>query len=217
MLIYVSRIIKPVILCFLFSIIVFDTCYAQTNNDDLKYIDPHIGNVGQLLEPTRPTMHLPNQMIRMYPKRADYIDDQISSFPLNMVSHRLGEVFATKPDNSPVTTASWGRKMPYDHDLEVTRPWYYSTYLIDQDITVEFVPGKKTGIYRFSFPANSNSKSILFNVYNDGPAKWELTGGNEIKGMETYHGDIKIYVYGQFSAKGTPGVIEGGQVDLLSV
>jgi len=212
MLIYVSRIIKPVILCFLFSIIVFDTCYAQANNDDLKYIDPHIGNVGQLLEPTRPTMHLPNQMIRMYPKRADYIDDQISSFPLNMVSHRLGEVFATKPDNSPVTTASWGRKMPYDHDLEVTRPWYYSTYLIDQDITVEFVPGKKTGIYRFSFPANSNSKSILFNVYNDGPAKWELTGGNEIKGMETYHGDIRIYVYGQFSAKGTPGVIEGGQV-----
>jgi predicted alpha-1,2-mannosidase len=182
-------------------------CYAQDPGDNLKYIDPRIGNVGALLEPTRPTVNLPNQMIRVYPNRADYIDDQISSFPLNMVSHRLGEVFAIKPDNAPVTADSWSRKMPYDHDLEVTRPWYYSTYLIDKDITVEFTPGKKVGEYRFGFPAKSASKSILFNVYNDGPAKWNFSGGNEINGMETYHGDIKVYVYGVFNAKGTAGVL----------
>jgi predicted alpha-1,2-mannosidase len=176
----------------------------------LDYIDPRIGNVGQLLEPTRPTMHLPNQMIRMYPKRADYIDDQISSFPLNMVSHRLGEVFAIKPDDKPVTPDSWNKRMPYDNDLEVTRPWYYSTYLIDKDITVEFTPGKKVGIFKFAFPAKTAAKSILFNVYNDGDAKWNFTGSNELTGMETYHGDIKVYVYGQFNAKGTAGVIKDG-------
>ena len=97
--------------------------------------------------------------------------------------------------------------MPYDQDLEVTRPLYYSTYLIDKDITVEFTPGKKVGEYRFGFPAKSASKSILFNVYNDGPAKWNFSGGNEINGMETYHGDIKVYVYGDFNAKGTAGVL----------
>ncbi|MDB5151343.1 MAG: glycoside hydrolase family 92 protein, partial [Mucilaginibacter sp.] len=203
-----SRLLKPVFFCALTSITVANKCVAQTSTDgNLSYIDPRIGNVGQLLEPTRPTMHLPNQMIRMYPKRADYIDDQISSFPLNMVSHRLGEVFAIKPDNSLLTPASWDQKMPYDHDLEVTRPWYYSTYLIDKDITVEFAPGKKAGMYRFSFPAKSAAKSLLFNVYNDGWAKWSFTGGNEITGMETYHDDIKIYVYGQFNAEGTAGVI----------
>jgi predicted alpha-1,2-mannosidase len=205
-----SRLLKPVVLCALCSMAATGTSYAQNTDGNLVYIDPRIGNVGQLLEPTRPTMHLPNQMIRMYPKRADYIDDQISSFPLNMVSHRLGEVFAIKPDNKPLTMESWNQKMTYDHDLEVTRPWYYSTYLIDKGITVEFTPGKKVGEYRFTFPAKTAAKSMLFNVYNEGPATWNFTGGNELTGTEIYHDDIKIYVYGQFSAKGTAGVIKDG-------
>src|ERR1700743_2816601 len=153
MVIDICRLTRPVVLAALCGIMVTGACFAQTPGSNLQYIDPRIGNVGQLLEPTRPTTHLPNQMIRMYPKRADYIDDQISSFPLNMVSHRLGEVFAIKPDTKAVDAGSWNQKMPYDHDLEITRPWYYSTYLIDKDITVEFTPGKKVGEYRFSFPA----------------------------------------------------------------
>lgn len=207
------RLLKPVFLLALYSLTGITNTQAQTNPDgNLQYIDPRIGNVGQLLEPTRPTMHLPNQMIRMYPVRANYIDDQISSFPLNMVSHRLGEVFSIKPDSQPLTAASWNQRMPYDHDLEVTRPWYYSTYLIDKDITVEFVPGKKVGIFRFGFPANTAAKSVLFNVYNDGNASWKFTNGNEVTGMETYHGDIRIYVYGLFNAKGNAGVIKDGQL-----
>ncbi len=205
-----TRLIKPVILSALCGITAISAHAQQADTSNLQYIDPRIGNVGQLLEPTRPTMHLPNQMIRMYPKRADYIDDQISSFPLNMVSHRLGEVFAIKPDDKPVAPDSWKKKMPYDNDLEITRPWYYSTYLIDKDITVEFAPGKKVGDYKFSFPAKTAAKSILFSVYNDGDAKWNFTGGNELTGMETYHDDIKVYVYGQFNAKGTVGVNKDG-------
>ena len=69
--------------------------HAQDNSSNggtgnLKYIDPRIGNVGQLLQPTRPTVQLPNQVIRMYPERSDYLDDQISSFPLTIVSHKIG-------------------------------------------------------------------------------------------------------------------------------
>src|SRR5882757_5320469 len=103
----ITRLIRPVILSAFCGITAINACYAQADTSNLQYIDPRIGNVGQLLEPTRPTMHLPNQMIRMYPKRSSYIDDQISSFPLNMVSHRLGEVFSIKPDDKPVTPDSW--------------------------------------------------------------------------------------------------------------
>ncbi|MEO3403700.1 GH92 family glycosyl hydrolase [Mucilaginibacter sp. CAU 1740] len=204
------RLLKPLFLSTVISISSFCTAvYAQTKDEgNLRYIDPHIGNVGALLEPTRPTAHLPNQMIRMLPVRHDYIDDQISSFPLNVVSHRLGEVFSVKPDNKQLTAASWDERMTYDHDLEVTRPWYYSTYLIDKDITVEFTPGKKVGDYKFSFPAKSASKSILFGLYNDGAANFTFTGGNELTGFETYHDDIKVYVYGRFNAKGTVGVVK---------
>ena len=44
-------------------------------------VDPTIGNVSILLEPTRPTAYLPNSMVRMYPMRKDALDDQIQFFP----------------------------------------------------------------------------------------------------------------------------------------
>ncbi|SDS47859.1 alpha-1,2-mannosidase, putative [Mucilaginibacter mallensis] len=180
---------------------------SSTNDGtgNLKYIDPRIGNVGQLLQPTRPTVQVPNQMIRMYPERNDYIDDQISSFPLTIVSHRLGEVFALKPWNKPVTTNAWKEKQTFDHDLEITRPWYYSTYLIDDEITVEFTAGKKTGIYRFTFPGNKQDKNLLFDLYNNGAGSWKFINGNSMEGTETYHDDIKIYMYGEFNTDGQPG------------
>src|SRR5271169_6598081 len=84
---------------------------AGPGNKLLEYIDPTIGNVAQLLEPTRPTAYLPNQIIRVHPIRKDYLDDQISSFPLTAVSHRLGEVFSIKPTISPVGSADWDARM----------------------------------------------------------------------------------------------------------
>ena len=162
-----------------------------------QYIDPTIGNVGHLLQPTRPTVQVPHQMIRMYPVRADYISDQISSFPLNIVSHRLGEVFSVKPTLNLTGVDSWSKQMTFDHDLEITRPWYFSTYLIDDEIKVEFTPGAKTGFYRFTFPSQKN-KSILFGNYNRKSAQYKFSGGQELTGVETYHDDIKVYLYGFF-------------------
>src|SRR5450432_2382670 len=177
---------------------------------NIDYIDPTIGNVAQLLEPTRPTIHLPNQVIRVYPIRKDYLDDQISSFPLTAVSHRLGEVFAIKPSTGDINIESWNRRMPYDHNLEIIRPWYYSTYMVDDDVTVEFTPGKKTGFYRFTFPAGKTN-SILFDVYNKGDAAWHFASGKEVTAFETYH-DIKIYMYGVFNTSGSAGVVENDQL-----
>jgi len=177
----------------------------------LRYIDPTIGNIGRLLEPTQPTAQWPNQIIRVYPIRKDYLDDQISSFPLTAVSHRLGEVFSVKPCVAPPDPEEWNRRMPYDHDLEITRPWYYSTYLIRDGITVEFIPGKKTGCYRFSFPARENT-SILLSAFNDDESSWHFLSGTAVEGIETWHGDTKIYMYGEFSAAGTAAIIENGQL-----
>src|SRR5258708_36761143 len=79
----------------------------------LDYIDPTIGNIGALLEPTRPTVSLPNQMVRMYPIREDYLDDRISGFPLTMISHRLEEAFCIMPYSKEINAAAWGHRMPY--------------------------------------------------------------------------------------------------------
>lgn len=198
---------------FLFGCILGIACNATNSAEqsNLDYVDPTIGSVGRLLEPTRPTVQLPNQMIRFTPQRKDFLDDQISSFPLNVVSHRLGQVFSIKPTVQPVSAENWRAKMTWDHDLEVNRPWYYSTYLIDEGVTVDFTAGRKTGIFRFRFP-DVTHKSVLLDVYNPGDAKWDFQNGNTLSGMETYQGDIKIYMYGVFSITGEPGVLENNQL-----
>jgi predicted alpha-1,2-mannosidase len=192
----------------IFNLAMVSQSAAQHNN--LPYVDPQIGSVGLLLQPTRPTVQLPNQVIRMFPVRADYIDDQIESFPLNVVSHRLGQVFAIKPFINAVTATRWSQHLTYDHDLEITRPWFYSTYLVDDGITVEFTPGRKAGIFRFAFPGKTPA-GLLLNAYNKGANHWQLTGGKELTGMETYHDDVKVYLYGIFNTPATAGYINGRQ------
>jgi hypothetical protein len=72
---------------------------ASAQVDD---VDPTIGNVGILLGPTRPTVFLPNSMVRVYPIHKDALDDQIKSFPLTISSHRMHELFSIMPgDGGP--------------------------------------------------------------------------------------------------------------------
>lgn len=183
----------------------------DSGTGNLKYVDPRIGNVGQLLEPTRPTVQLPNQMMRMFPIRKDYIDDQISSFPLLVASHRLGQVFSLKPSAGEISDSSYAAPMTYDHDLEVLRPWYYSTYLTDEEITVDYVPGKKAGIYEFKFP-DRGSKTLLLGTFNSGASEWNFISSTELTGIETYHDDIKVYLYAVFSEHARFGTMVNGKV-----
>ena len=175
------------------------------------YIDPTIGNIGQLLEPTRPTASLPNQPVRVYPIRKDYLDEEITCFPLTAVSHRLGEVFALHPVTGPVTGPDqWSIRMPYDHDLEITRPWYYSTYLLRDGIKVEFTPGRLTGYYRFTYPSNA-IPSLLLDMFNGGGSSWRFGPDNDVEGIETWQGNVSVYMYGVFTHPGAPGTLDSNQ------
>ncbi|MBV7531053.1 GH92 family glycosyl hydrolase [Chitinophaga sp. sic0106] len=175
----------------------------QPSADVLSYIRPEIGGVGTLLEPTRPTMQLPNEMMRMTPVRKDYLDDQISSFPLLLVSHRLGQVFALQPNNDEhLSESSWKTRLSYDQGAEERAPWHYYTNLVDKDITVEYTPGKKAGYYRFTFPA-TGAKRLLFNTYDRARNWWRFDNDSTIAGMQVFKAedglqDVPVYVYGRF-------------------
>ena len=192
--------------------IFFASCEQKGNIvSNTKYIDTDIGGVGFLLQPTRPTVQLPNQMVRMYPIRKDYIDDQISWFPMSTISHRQGELFGIKPINGKTSEESWKEKMTYDHDLEVKKPWYYSAWLIDDEIQVEYAPGAKSGMFRFQF--GSDDFSLVFKTLQSG----ELAAkeGNVIEGIEEFQ-DMKAFVYGviqndgESTAEKLPGVKKTG-------
>src|SRR5579859_6665709 len=106
----------------------------QRTSAQVDYVDPTIGNVGHLLEPTRPTVSLPNSMVRVYPVRKDGLDVQIHSFPLTIISHRLGELFWLMPGD--VSAGAWDQPAAYDQQIET--PYYYSARFEDSGIRTEF-------------------------------------------------------------------------------
>jgi len=165
----------------------------QQNN--LQYVNPDIGSVGYLLHPMRPNVQLPNQPIRMHPYRTDYLDDQIAFFTLSMVSHREGELFGVLPGVLKDENDIWSEKQTWDHDQEILRPNYYSTYFVDSEIKTEFTPGSKAGYFKFHFP-EKGIKKLKYNITHEG--FWRQGEGNSIIGIEEF-GGMKAYVYGEFN------------------
>ena len=151
----------------------------------VESVDPTIGNVGILLVPTRPTVFLPNSMVRVYPMRADAMDDRIASFPLTLNSHRMDELFSIMPgDGSP---AAW--------DQEKTTPYYYSTRFDESLIRTEFTPTERSGYFRFTFPGGKASVVLA----NRMAGSMDIAGDAAISGEERFD-NMKAYVYGEFSA-----------------
>ncbi len=159
--------LKKIAIIIVLSVCSMVSSFAQ--EDFTKYIDPTIGNVARFLVPTYPTIHLPNQMIRMFPIKKDYISDQLDAFPLQVVTHRSAGIMQMRVGLGEISAQSWRQKMNIDHDLEVVHPWFYSTYLIDEDIRVSFVPGVKSAVYKIDFP-EGKKKNILIK------GKGEMTG-----------------------------------------
>jgi putative alpha-1,2-mannosidase len=151
----------------------------------VEYVDPTIGNVGILLVPTRPTVYLPNSMVRMYPMRSDATDDRIESFPLTISSHRMDELFSIMPgDGSPAA-----------YDQEKTTPYYYSTRFDESLIQTEFAPTERCGYFRFGFADGKASVTLA----NRMPGNLETQSDVAISGEERFSG-MKAFVYGEFSA-----------------
>jgi len=151
----------------------------------VEYVDPTIGNVGILLVPTRPAVFLPNSMVRVYPVRADALDDRIAYFPLTISSHRIQELFSIMP----------GDGAPASYDQEQTTPYYLSTRLDDSLIRIEFSPTERSGYYRFTFP-DAHASVVLANRME---GELHSEGKSIVIGEERFDG-MKAYVYGEFNA-----------------
>ena len=184
-----------------------NSAYTQAENiDNLKYVDPQIGGVAPFLEPTKTRMHLPNSMVRMYPDRKDYKDDQIKSFPLTTRKHRSDPLFNLLPVSGNVSEnlvpiSAW------DQELEIAHPYYYSTWLEDFNITLEFSPGEKSGFYRFNY-GNKESRKLFLKKLNG--EDWQLNQDGSLTGTESFEG-MKAYAYGVFDVKGDFAKVKTGK------
>lgn len=182
---------KKFILLFVGILMVTFFVKGQSSESNMRYVDPTIGGVGRILQPTRPVAHLPNSVVRVFPMRHDQLDDQIWYFPLTVASYRLKSVFALMPVAGAMNNTLWGQRSEYAH--EITTPYYYSCTLEEDDIRIEFSPQSLSGFYKFRFSDHQDHYFRLGIIDQNG--KINVFDKRVITGTEVFSG-MKAYFYG---------------------
>lgn len=75
--------------------------------------------------------------------------------------------------------ASW-----FSHKAEVSKPYYYSVYLADHDVTTEMTVTDRAALFRFTFPEEANSY-VVVDAFDRGSAVKIIPEENKIIGYST--------------------------------
>ncbi|TPE43922.1 GH92 family glycosyl hydrolase [Pontibacter mangrovi] len=75
--------------------------------------------------------------------------------------------------------ASW-----FSHKAEVVKPYYYSVYLADHDVTTEIAPTERAARFRFTFP-QTDSSFVVIDAFDKGSYVKVIPGENKIVGYTT--------------------------------
>ena len=91
--------------------------------------------------------------------------------------------------------ASW-----FSHKAEVAKPYYYSVYLADYDVTAELTPTERSAVFRFTFP-ESDSSYILLDGYNKGSMVKIIPSERKVIGYcRNNHGGVPSNFHNYFVA-----------------
>jgi len=75
--------------------------------------------------------------------------------------------------------ASW-----FSHKTEIAKPYYYSVYLADYDVTTEIAPTERAASFRFTFP-QTDSSYVLIDAFDKGSYIKIVPSENKIIGYTT--------------------------------
>ncbi|MDR0575675.1 MAG: glycoside hydrolase family 92 protein [Tannerella sp.] len=162
---------------------------SEQQKTPVDYINPYMGNISHLLVPTYPTVHLPNSMLRIYPERSDYTSGQIDGLPVVVTSHRGSSAFNISPLNEQSEMSGAVKKYTYDH--EIIKPYFYSVYLDEENIQVEYAPSHQSGLYNLSF----NEGNINRLVINTRKGALELKDSAIYGYQQIGRGETLVYLY----------------------
>src|SRR5690606_12112392 len=75
--------------------------------------------------------------------------------------------------------ASW-----FSHKAEIAKPYYYSVYLADYDITTEFAPTERANIFRITYP-QTDSAVFVIDAFDKGSYVKFIPEENKVIGYST--------------------------------
>ncbi|MCC7499776.1 MAG: GH92 family glycosyl hydrolase [Bryobacterales bacterium] len=162
--------------------------------EPVDYVDPNIGGISHLLVPALPNVQYPHGIARLAPVtptgvKDRYLADQVFGF-------RAGASILM-PFTGPVPADPARYASLYDHDQETATPYYYSAWLEDTGIQVEYTVTHSVAYYRFTYPENT-TPAVLFRGVT--APQFTLQPPNAIQGAEdTPYRDSRLYFHAEFS------------------
>ena len=160
-------------------------CHSE--KEPVDYVNPYIGNISHLLVPTYPTVHLPNSMLRVYPRREDFTGNKLNGLPVVVSRHRGYSPFSIYPfqgGNAPEYN-------DYEYDNEKVTPYLYQVCLQNIGADVRFAPSHQSAIYEIQFGGDGTPQLVVKS--NNGSL---TVDGNAVSGYEQL-GEYatKAYIY----------------------
>jgi len=92
--------------------------------------------------------------------------------------------FAIMPETGHMKVTQYGRQSWFSHKAEIVKPYYYSVYLADHDVTTEITPTERSAQFRFTFP-KSDSSFIVIDAFNKGSYVKIIPSERKIVGYST--------------------------------
>ncbi|WP_373564741.1 hypothetical protein [Sphingobacterium sp. E70] len=84
-----------------------------------------------------------------------------------------------KPQFDQEKRASW-----FSHKAEVVKPYYYSVYLADHDVTTELTPSQRAAVFQFIFPKTEQAY-VIIDAFDKGSYIKVVPQENKIIGYST--------------------------------
>ena len=162
----------------LFCILFFQLAYAQLVNkvsDPVEWVNPLMGTDSKVSLSngnTYPAICVPWGMNFWVPQTGamgngwqyQYSADKIRGFKqTHQPSPWMNDYgqFALMPVTRKLVFRQDDRASWFSHKAEIAKPYYYSVYLADADVTAEITPTERAAQFRFTFPATDSSFIII--------------------------------------------------------
>jgi predicted alpha-1,2-mannosidase len=108
--------------------------------------------------------------------------------------------FSLMPETGKVKVNDLERASWFSHKAEVAKPYYYSVYLADYDVTAEVTPTNRAAIFRFTFP-ECDSSHILLDAFNEGSMVKIIPAERKVIGYcRNNHGGVPSNFHNYFVA-----------------
>ena len=175
--------------------------FAQNTNtitDPVEWINPLMGTDSKFALSngnTYPTIALPWGMNFWTPETGKMGDgwqytygaDKINGFKqTHQPSPWMNDYgqFAIMPVTGHIKVTQNDRASWFSHKAEIVKPYYYSVYLADDNITAELTPTERSAQFRFTYPQNDSS-SLVIDAFDKGSYIKVIPGENKIVGYST--------------------------------